>query len=172
MRNFAAFRTSHGFEPPGGFFTLDMVRKSSAGIDGWSKAENEPDTLLRVGKGLAPKSLCGLWAKQALNVLSSTPQWERVVLTVDSGASDTVLPPKICSNIPLAHSSRVGTEYEVANGGTVVKLGERKAEMKLREGDTSTMIMSFQVVEVHKPLLAVSKQVIQSISTRMTLTSC
>ena len=49
--------------------------------------------------------------------------------------------------------------YEVANGGTVVNLGERKAEMKLREGDTSTMIMSVQVVEVHKPLLAVSKLV-------------
>ena len=62
-----------------------------------------------------------------------------------------------CGNITLAHSSRVGTEYEVANGGTVINFGERKAEMKLREGDTSTMIMSFQVVEVHKPLLAVSK---------------
>ena len=138
---------------------MDMVRASSAGVDEWAKEENEPDTLLRVGNGLAPKSLCGLWAKQALNAVSSKPQWERVVLTVDSGASDTVLPPSICANIPLAHSSRVGTEYEVANGGTVVNLGERKAEMKLREGDTSTMIMSFQVVEVHKPLLAVSRLV-------------
>ena len=136
---------------------MDMVRASSAGVDEWAKEENEPDTLLRVGNGLAPKSLCGLWAKQALNAVSSKPQWERVVLTVDSGASDMVLPPSICSNIPLAHSSRVGTEYEVANGGTVINLGERKAEMKLREGDTSTMILSFQVVEVHKPLLAVSK---------------
>ena len=65
----------------------------------------------------------------------------------------------MASNLPLVHSNRVGTEYKVANGGVVVNLGERKAEMKLRESDTSTMLMSFQVVEVHKPLLAVSKLV-------------
>ena len=31
--------------------------------------------------------------------------------------------------------------------------------MKLREGDAESMLMSFQVVEVHKPLLAVSRLV-------------
>ena len=36
---------------------------------------------------------------------------------------------------------------------------QRMAEMKLKEDDVSSMIMSFQVVEVHKPLLAVSRLV-------------
>ena len=86
-----------------------------------------------------------------------TPHWERVVLTVDPGASDTVLPLNLAQNVPLTHTPKVGTEYEVANGGTVVNLGERQAEMKLQEEDRTSMMMSFQVVEVHKPLLAVSR---------------
>jgi hypothetical protein len=146
-----------GYVPPGGC-TIESVKSSFAGVE---RDIHEPDTFLRVGKEVALKSVCGLWAKQALSAVNELPRWERVVLTVDSGASDTVLPPHIACNIPLTHSPRVGTEYEVANGGTVVNLGERKAQMKLREGDADakSMLMSFQVVEVHKPLLAVSRLV-------------
>jgi hypothetical protein len=156
--NDQAFLESHGCALPGGC-TIEQVRQSSAGVVEWARDENCPDTLLKVGKDVAPMKVCALWAKQALSAVSCLPKWERVVLTVDSGASDTVLPPSIASNVPLLHSSRVGTEYEVANGGVVVNLGERKAEMRLKESDTSSMIMSFQVVEVHKPLLAVSRLV-------------
>jgi hypothetical protein len=159
-RNLKAFQETLGCVPPGGC-TIESVRSSSAGVEEWARDIYEPDTFLRVGKEVALKSVCGLWAKQALNAVSELPKWERVVLTVDSGASDTVLPPHIACNIPLTHSPRVGTEYEVANGGTVINLGERKAQMKLREGDADakSMLMSFQVVEVHKPLLAVSRLV-------------
>ena len=61
------------------------------------------------------------------------PEWERIVLTVDLGASDTVVPPHVARNLPLLPSSKVGIEYEVANGGVVVNLGERRGEMKTRE---------------------------------------
>jgi hypothetical protein len=158
LRNYDAFAKSHNFEPPGGC-TIEMVRNSSAGVREWARDVHSPDTLLKVGKGVASHSMCALWAKQALSAVSALPQWEKVVLTVDSGASDTVLPPHIASNVPLLHSTRVGTEYEVANGGVVVNLGERKAEMRIKEDGERSMIMSFQVVEVHKPLLAVSRLV-------------
>ena len=36
----------------------------------------------------------------------------------------------------------------------VTNLDAKRAEMKMREDDSVSMIMSFQVVEVHKPLLA------------------
>ena len=127
-----------GCVPPGGC-TIEHVRNSSAGVDIWvNPVRNNPDdfegsdTIMKVGNGYAPASLCGLWAKQALLAASAAPQWERVVLTVDSGASDTVLPPSVARNVPLAHTSKVGTEYEVANGGVVLNLGEKKAEMKLK----------------------------------------
>jgi hypothetical protein len=159
LMNYQAFMVANCRVPPGGC-TIEHVRKSSAGVKEWARESNSPDTLLRIGKSeLASKSMCALWAKQALSAVSAVPRWERVVLTVDSGASDTVLPPDIASNVPLLHSAKVGTEYEVANGGVVINLGERKAEMKLKESDASSMLMSFQVVEVHKPLLAVSRLV-------------
>ena len=161
LEKYAAFKTEFDSVPHGGC-TIEHVRASSAGVDGWSKANFNPDEVLKLNDPSMPYAsagLCGLWAKQALMAASMLPQWERVVLTVDSGASDTVLPPSIARNVPLIHSDKVGIEYEVANGGVVVNLGEKKAEMKLREDDTTSMIMSFQVVEVHKPLLAVSRLV-------------
>ena len=85
------------------------------------------------------------------------PEWEKVTLTVDSGASDTVMPPSVARSSILHASSKVGTEYEVANGGVVVNLGEKKCEIRTGIDTKNTFLMSFQVVEVHKPLLAVSK---------------
>ena len=87
------------------------------------------------------------------------PEWERVVLTVDSGASDIVVPPHVARNLPLLHSPKVGVEYEVANGGVIVNLGERRATVKIKMNSDASFIMSFQVVEDHKPLLVVSRLV-------------
>ena len=61
--------------------------------------------------------------------------------------------------LPLADSDKVGLEYEVANGGVVVNLGEKHDEVRTSSGAKSSFLMSFQVVDVHKPLLAVSKLV-------------
>ena len=50
--------------------------------------------------------------------------WERITLIVDSASSDTVLPPKVCRAAEIRNSSKVGTEYEAADGGVVRNLGE------------------------------------------------
>ena len=49
--------------------------------------------------------------------------WERITLIVDSGASDTVIPPKVCRAAEIRHLSKVGTEYEVADGEVARNLG-------------------------------------------------
>ena len=108
---------------------------------------------------VASSDLCCLWARKALLAANESPQWERLVLTVDSGASDTVIPSSVARNLPILHSSKVGIEYEVANGGVLVNLGERKAKVIMSRESDAPFIMSFQVVEVHKPLLAVSRLV-------------
>ena len=70
------------------------------------------------------------------------------------------MPPHIAKSLPLWDDPKVGIEYEVANGGVVTNLGERRGEVKINESLSNSFIMSFQVVEnVHKPLLAVSKLV-------------
>ena len=122
----------------------------------WSDFDS--DALCKFGSQVHSSGLCGLWLRQALMAAQALPEWERIVLTVDSGASDTVVPPHVAKNLPLLPSAKVGIEYEVANGGVVANLGERRGEIKTRDGGPC-FLMSFQVVEVHKPLLAVSKLV-------------
>ena len=87
--------------------------------------------------------------------MSKEITWEKMTLTVDSGASDTVVPPGYCSWSTIFHTEKVGTEYEVANGCVVHKVGERRCTMKVDEKIGELSIV-FQVVDVHKPLLAVS----------------
>ena len=92
---------------------------------------------------------------QLTPVMSKEITWEKLTLTVDSGASDTVVPPKFCAWSSIFHTEKVGTEYEVANGQVVQNLGERRCTIKV--GDrVGELNIAFQVVEVHKPLLAVS----------------
>ena len=105
-------------------------------------------------------SLCPLGGNarrpaQLTPVMSKEVTWEKLTPTVDSGASDTVVPPKFCSWSTIFHTDRVGTEYEVANGQVVHNLGERRCIMKVSE-KVAELNIAFQVVGVHKPLLAVS----------------
>ena len=151
----ANYRAMFGI--PIGVDVLGDIVDSHYGLREWS--DWDPSLYMQVGDSVERSGLCGLWARNALMAASQKPRWERVVLTVDSGASDTVLPPSVARNVPLLPSPKVGTEYEVANGGVVVNLGEKKAQIKLREDSPNSLIMSFQVVEVHKPLLAVSSLV-------------
>ena len=86
--------------------------------------------------------------------------WEKVTLTVDSGASDTVIPPHYLRWCAISHTEKVGTEYEGANGENVYNIGERRCIMRMAETGRATeeLEIAFQVVEdVHKPLLAVSE---------------
>ena len=86
------------------------------------------------------------------------PGWEKLTLTVDSGASDTVVPPTVCSLAPLVKGPRYGIEYEVANGETVDNMGERDCLMKTGEIEAADpgMEMKLQVVDVSKALLSVN----------------
>jgi hypothetical protein len=81
---------------------------------------------------------------------------------VDSGASDTVIPPKVCRAAEIRTSSKVGTEYEVADGGVAKNLGEKLCEMKVNESDDMGLEIAFQVVDkVNKALLSVHRVCMQ-----------
>ena len=88
------------------------------------------------------------------------PKWEKLTLTVDSGASDTVVPRTVCSLAPIVKGPRFGTEYEIANGDTVDNEGERNCLMRTSESDgsdESAMEVQFQIVDVSKALLSVHR---------------
>ena len=84
-------------------------------------------------------------------------------MTVDSGASDTVIPPHLLNLCALIHTSKVGTGYEEANGDIVHNLGERRCIMRVAEESKIERHIAFQVFgPVHNPLLAVSSIARQS----------
>ena len=58
----------------------------------------------------------------------------------------------------IRSSSKVGTEYEVADGGVAKKFGEKLCEMKVNENDDIGLEIAFQVVDkVNKALLSVHR---------------
>ena len=132
---------------PSGTAVIAQVIVSSVGIQGWLDCDS--DSLVKVGNDVFPSSLCGLWTRKAISAVADLPEWERIVLTVDSGACETVVPPNVASCLPLMHTSQGGTEYEVANGGVVVNLGERRADIITKLDRKTSLVMSFQVVKVH-----------------------
>ena len=87
----------------------------------------------------------------------SMSEWEEVSITVDSGASETVAPESMAKAIPVDSSpgSLRGAKYEVANGHIIHNKGEKRCILQ-NDGGTEKLL-SFQVCDVHKPLLAVSK---------------
>ena len=84
--------------------------------------------------------------------------WEKITLIFDSGASNTVIPPKVCCAAEIRHSSKVGTEYKVADGGVARNLGEKLSEMKVNKSDDVGLEIACQVVDkVNKALLSVHR---------------
>ena len=91
---------------------------------------------------------------------ASTPDWEEVDFTVDSGASETVISEGMVTSVetkPSAASLR-GVSYEVANGETIPNLGEKEIKC-LTDGDGVKKVICAQVCDVSKPLLSVHRLV-------------
>lgn len=53
--------------------------------------------------------------------------WEKVVITMDSGAVDTVGPPSVAKNIPYkaTEARRRSMKYKAANGTPIENWGEK-----------------------------------------------
>ena len=95
--------------------------------------------------------------KPQLLAAATETRWEKVTLTVDSGASDTVVPPTVAPGAPLQKSDRVGIEYEIADGHVIENLGEKHCLTKFSDDNAAPMLMNFQVVDVSKALLSVHR---------------
>jgi hypothetical protein len=87
----------------------------------------------------------------------AAPEWVEITVTVDSGASETVAPLDMATHIPIdsSEASLRGVAYEVANGQIIANKGEKNCIVQVAGG--SAKLLSFQVCDVHKPLLSVSR---------------
>ena len=96
-------------------------------------------------------------AGNPISAVQSPDDWVEIEITVDSGACETVMPANLCQAISIFQSSTShGAEYEVANGATIPNLGERRCLM-MTVGSTAAKRIVFQVADVHKPLLSISR---------------
>ena len=95
--------------------------------------------------------------KPGLNAVGPS-EWVMIEVIADSGACETVMPKHLCGNIKLHESagSKAGVEYEVASGKAILNLGERRCEIYC-EGAGNSMMMHFQVADIHRPLLSLSR---------------
>lgn len=84
--------------------------------------------------------------------------WYEFEVTADSGAYNTVIPMSSCEHIRLHESvqSRSGMKYEAANKGQIENMGERRC-IAVCEGSHVQSFMHFQVADVHKPLLSITR---------------
>ena len=78
--------------------------------------------------------------------------WERIPVTVDSGAIDSVIPRRIASGVKVKQTdaSRAGLKYRSASGNAIVNEGER--DLKGYSNEANRVDMTMQVAEVTKPL--------------------
>ena len=98
---------------------------------------------------------------QGLNSVSPA-EWVLIDVIADPGACETVIPKGLCSNMAFKESaaSRAGVEYEVASGKAVPNLGEWHCEI-FCEGAGSSMMMHFQLADIHRPSLSLSRAIDQ-----------
>ena len=85
--------------------------------------------------------------------------WTEIVLCVDSGACETVMPLNMLDHISIVSSpqSAAGVEYEVANGASIPNVGERRLDAVTINSPDILKRLHMQVADVHKCLLSVSK---------------
>ena len=85
--------------------------------------------------------------------------WTEIEFCVDSGACETVMPLTLLSHISVVSSpqSIALIEYEVANGQSIPNLGERRLDAVTINSPDLVKRIHFQVADVHKCLLSVTK---------------
>ena len=93
-----------------------------------------------------------------LSMTKESSQWQQPIITIDSEASESVATAGAASNVQIVESlgSRSGVIYEVANGQVIDNLGQKDCIVVARGGSMEQSLL-FQISEVHRLLLSVSK---------------
>ena len=101
-------------------------------------------SICSIDREVSAGSICG--------VEQFSGSWERVPVTVDSGAYDSIMPRWLAQGVPInqTEASRQGLSYRAANGTRIKNEGERKLIGYTGEGNFVDMGM--QVGEVTKAL--------------------
>ena len=86
--------------------------------------------------------------------------WERIELTVDSGAAETICPAASAKSVPTVPGEKfkAGASYTCASGKPLPNLGEKKCLAYFGDSPTARGLR-MQVADISRPLLSVSRAV-------------
>ena len=89
------------------------------------------------------------------SIASVEGQWERIPVKIDSGAIDTVMPPKVANRFKLIETdmSRHGPGFKAANGSAIKHFGQRV--VKGISDAYRPLTMTAQVADVKTTLASV-----------------
>ena len=92
-----------------------------------------------------------------INNITEDGLWEEIELAVDSGATESVVPPSMPESVPTVDgpASKRGVLYEVASGHQIPNEGEKRFSAITEEGTEKKMVL--QVCDVSQGLLSVAK---------------
>ena len=93
---------------------------------------------------------------ESVRGLEDVPEWEELIMTVDSGAGATVVNDSMIKAV-TAKNPRPDVKYEVADGSHIPNMGEKTFAAFTDGGVLRSM--TAQVTEVNKALLSVAKLV-------------
>ena len=82
--------------------------------------------------------------------------FKKLEVLVDSGAAASVMPQRYVEDreVTAGEAAKKGVHYVAADGGRIPNLGEVKVNLLTKEKEKATV--TFQVADVHKPILSVS----------------
>ena len=138
-------------EPPPTPQTAWQVKKSRA-------AQKKERRIL--GEAKCQDECCRLGILETIDdheEVNTVGEWEEIMITVDSGASETVIGEVQAKTIPTTKGNKSGVKYALANGELVDNEGEKNMVICSIEGVSRSI--TAQVTEVNIPLLGVSKMV-------------
>lgn len=123
------------------------------------QTRGEPPHENKKGQNEVPLSVLEEEDDGSINV-AGADGWERIELTVDSGAAETICPAKSIPSVPTTPGVKFkqGARYTCANGKKLDNLGEKRCILATDESPIAHNL-TMQVAEVNRAILSVSKAV-------------
>ena len=140
---------------------LHVVRVSQKGKQILQRGEDE---VVKCGHGhlqsriIREKAYMFLKKTNCGSCAISSGEWRPFSAIVASGASEHVVPPDVADHIRLDAGSKKGCEYEVADGGAIENLSERRC-LVAKDHPAIVNRIDLQVTDVHDVLFSVAKMV-------------
>ena len=124
------------------------------------KNSNQRRAAARKPKSENSRVFTGVLEEEGPTPICTAGEWEKIELTVDSGAAETICPTSCAPGVKTTAGIKMtqGVRYTCAGGRKIPNLGEKKCVMMTTESNAERRL-TIQVADVNRALLSVSKAV-------------